>query len=65
LDTSVYIPNLLKSIDEGVLFRVDGRNYYTAFTTIEALDQAMFNHYDSPEKRTERGGKIYVELANE
>jgi hypothetical protein len=53
LDTSVYLPNLLKSIDEDVLFRVGGRNYYITFTTIEALDQAMFNHYDSPEKRTE------------
>jgi hypothetical protein len=81
LDTSVYLPNLLKSIDEDVLFRVGERNYYTTFTTIEALDQAMFNHYDSLEKRTERGGnlmtlkqeqvplatflKTYVELADE
>jgi hypothetical protein len=80
LDTSVYLPNLLKSIDEDVLFKVGGRNYYTTFTTIEALDQAMFNHYDSLEKRTERGGnlmtlkqgqvplatflKTYVELAD-
>jgi hypothetical protein len=81
LDTSFYLPNLLKSIDEDVLFRVGGRNYYTTFTTIEALDQAMFNHYNSPEKRIERGGnlmtlkqeqvplatflKTYVELADE
>jgi hypothetical protein len=60
LNTSVYLPNLLRSIDEDVLFRVGRRNYYTIFTTIKALDQAMFNTYDSLEQRTEQGGNLLM-----